>query len=220
MLASGLLTNHRDDQHLVLALYQALAQRVPVAPAVLAQHARRPIAEVQRTLATWPDIETDSNGRIVGFGGLSLTATTHRLRLADRVLYTWCAYDPLFIVPLLGETARVESTCPATSRRITLTVTPGGVHDISPRDAVLSFVLPGPDTHDDVRERFCNHVRYFSSSDASTPWLDQHPRAFVLPIEDAFELATRANHVKFGAPVSTGERGLAEGAGPSRTRSR
>jgi alkylmercury lyase len=164
---------------------------------------------VQTTLATWPDIETDSNGRVVGFGGLSLTATTHRLQLTQGILYTWCAYDPLFIVPLLGETARVESTCPTTRRTITLTVTPGGVHGISPRDAVLSFVIPEPDSHDDVRQRFCNHVRYFASSEASTSWLDQRQGAFVLPIEEAFELAMRANRAKFGAPVSTGEPGPA-----------
>ncbi len=57
-------------------------------------------------------------------------------------LYAWCSLDTLFIPGLLGEDAEISSTCPVSGDPIRLRVTPAGVQNFSPPDAVVSIVLP------------------------------------------------------------------------------
>src|SRR3989442_9036358 len=40
---------------------------------------------------------TDKQGRIIGFGGLAVREMPHRFKVDGRTLYTWCAWDSLFI---------------------------------------------------------------------------------------------------------------------------
>ena len=40
---------------------------------------------------------------------------SHRFEVAGRTLYTWCAWDSLFLPQILGQEAEVESTCPLTA---------------------------------------------------------------------------------------------------------
>lgn len=87
-------------------------------------------------------MQFDESGNIVG-AALTETKTPHALRIGTRKLYAWCALDSLFIPGFLGETAQVESTCPGSGAQIQLTVTPEGVTDHVPCDAVVSIFMPG-----------------------------------------------------------------------------
>ena len=58
----------------------------------------------------------------------------------DQTLYTWCAWDSLFIPEILGHTARVESACPVTQARISLTVGPQRIIEAEPSGVVISMV--------------------------------------------------------------------------------
>ena len=76
--------------------------------------------------------EQDSKGRVVGILGLSQKRHPHCFEVNGQVLFTWCAWDALFLPFLLKQTAEVESVCPVTNREIRLTVTPQhvkGYHD-------------------------------------------------------------------------------------------
>jgi hypothetical protein len=42
----------------------------------------------------------------------------------------------------VSETARISSRCPSTGTAISLTVTPNGPADVSPRETVVSFLVP------------------------------------------------------------------------------
>jgi alkylmercury lyase len=72
-----------------------------------------PPAELEQILRRLGDLERDEHGRIVGFG-LSLRPTAHRLLIAGRELYAWCAMDALVFPTLLEVDLRVHSTCAAT----------------------------------------------------------------------------------------------------------
>lgn len=87
-------------------------------------------------------LESDETGRIVG-AALTTKPTPHKIRIAGKRLFAWCALDTLFIPGLLGEVGEVESTCPVSQVPVRLTVTPEGVQVVDPPDAVLSVVLPG-----------------------------------------------------------------------------
>ncbi len=87
-------------------------------------------------------VQVDERGSIVG-AALTARPTTHRVEVSGKTLYAWCALDTLFIPGLLGEKAEVESSCPVSGEAVRVTVTPDGVVDFSPAEAVVSVVLPG-----------------------------------------------------------------------------
>ncbi|WP_030717340.1 organomercurial lyase [Streptomyces sp. NRRL F-2580] len=70
------------------------------------------------------------------------------MQLQGQQVHGWCAMD----VP----------RCAATGEPITLTVTPGGVHDLSPSTAA---VTPAPATGAGIREVFCDRVNFHATAD-------------------------------------------------------
>lgn len=187
------------EQRLAVVLYRTLAEGRPVAAVELARRTDRSVEEVTATLDDWPNVFHDQHRQVIAFWGLALPEMAHRLEVAGRVLHAWCAFDPLFIGPLLGEQARVESTCPVTAQPVSLTVTPDGVTDVSPAEAVVSFLVPTRPWDDDVIQSFCHHVLYFASEEAGRRWIATHPGTFLLSVEQAFEVGRRFDLSRFGA---------------------
>jgi alkylmercury lyase len=174
------------DARMVVAAYKALANGEQLSIDSLARTLGRPAEDVRATIERC-NVEFDDE-EIVGFGGLSIRPTCHEFFVRGRRLYTWCAWDPLFIAPILGEDARVGSTCPVTGDAIALTVGPSGITDTSPRTAALSMRIPDEGSGTDIRSSFCSDVLLFASADAAHTWTASHPNTFVLEIADAFEL--------------------------------
>ena len=182
-------------QRLAVALYRALAEGEPVAAAELASRTGRSVEEITATLDGWPNVFYDQHRQVIAFWGLALPKMPHRLEVAGRVLHAWCAFDPLFIVPLLGEPARVASTCPETGRPVSLTITSDGVTDVDPPGAVVSFLIPTKPWGNDVIRSFCHYVLYLASEEAGRRWNATQPGTLLLSVEQAFEVggdSTRA----------------------------
>jgi alkylmercury lyase len=78
-------------QRLSLALYRELARGAPVSPSSLSDRVEMPAETVVRQLRSWPGVYYDGQQRVVGFWGLTIAAMPHRLRVAGRELYAWCA---------------------------------------------------------------------------------------------------------------------------------
>ena len=57
-------------------------------------------------------------------------------------MWTWCAWDSLFIPEILGRSARVTSPDPETGEIVRLVVTPDGIKSVVPDGAVVSFIQP------------------------------------------------------------------------------
>jgi alkylmercury lyase len=190
------------EQRLAVALYRTLAEGRPVAAAELASRTDRSVEEVSATLDGWPNVFYDRHRQVVAFWGLALPEMPHCLEVAGRVLHAWCAFDPLFIAPLLGEPARVESTCPVTAQPVSLTVTLDGVGDVSPPEAVVSFLVPTKPWDEDVINSFCHSVLYFASEQAGRRWIAAHPGTFLLSVEQAFEVGRRFDLGRFGAALA------------------
>ncbi len=87
-------------------------------------------------------MQTDESGNVVG-AALTTRETPHKIRVAGKGLYAWCALDTLFIPGLLGEAADIESTCPSSGERIRLTVSPDRIEAVEPSSTWLSVFLPG-----------------------------------------------------------------------------
>lgn len=196
-----------DAQRTGLALYRLLVETGPVHPQHLAAVVGMPAAEIGALLneaAMRCQLMYDDSNSVIGFGGLTIASTAHRLTVDDRQMFTWCAWDSLFIPGLLGATtARTESTCPASGDLVCLTVTPNQVLPLAVGQPILSFTLPDVNECTQSTERsiagFCQHVHLFWSYDAGTTWAAGRDDVFFLSLADAFELGRRCNAARFDA---------------------
>ena len=119
----------------------------------------------------------------------------HRFRIDGRTLYTWCAWDSLFIPVILGLEAEVESSAPGSTVCVRLRVSPDGVKRVQPPSAVMSFLLPTAQTFQaDVLKAmasFCHFIFFSPDSKSAAEWTKRHPDTTVISVSDAFELGRR-----------------------------
>ena len=190
----------RYARQFALQLYRLLARGNPVRVEELAETLNRRSFQMHRTIDSWPSlVQQDEQKRVVGFGGLSLERTKHRFSIEGRSLYTWCAWDSLFIPEILGKTAHVPSECPVTGRPISVTVRPNVISQCDPPETVVSFLLPDAvDLEQDVRGSFCEYVHFFASRDAGDEWTRRNEGTFLLTVSEAFELGRRKHGSQFG----------------------
>jgi DNA-binding transcriptional MerR regulator len=177
---------------LVPCAAKLLARGEPVPVADLAAAAGWPIDKVSAALRRFPRVDFDAAGNLAGVG-LTLAATSHRVRIDGRELFTWCAMDAVGLPVMLGRPVTVESTCPATHSPIHLTLTPSGVADASPAATVVSEVAPTPGCTD-IRTSVCDHGHFFADHDAAETWRHQHPTGHVWPLAEAFDITRERLH--------------------------
>jgi alkylmercury lyase len=190
------------EQRVQLALLRLLSEGDPVEPGQLAAHAALPDPAVRALLASWQGVHCDEAGRVVAARGLSVVEAPHRLRVDGRELYTWCAWDTLFLPELIVRPAEVESTCPMTGATISLRVGPDGPSEVSPPKAALSFIRPRAKLAEDTIASFCRFVHFFASVEAAEAWSLRHPGTFVISIEQGFEVGRRSNAARLGAALA------------------
>lgn len=186
-----------EEQRISIAIYRCLAQGRPAGIAEIASEARVGASQVETAIRGWSGrIYCDDSGAVIGYSGLTLSKTRHGLRLngCDRQLYTWCAWDTLFIPMLLESEAEVESECPVSGERISLRVTRRGAEPASHSAAVVSFVTPRlGKIEQDVIRNFCHFVHFFASAADGERWTAAHPETFLLSLAHAWELGRRKN---------------------------
>jgi alkylmercury lyase len=166
-------------------------------PPKLADRADVSRDEVDRALARWGGIFTDEQHRVIGFVGLSIRPMPHRLTVAGRTLYAWCAWDTLFLPELLGAPAQVESQCPTSGEPITLTVTGSEVTNPRPMDTVLSYLHKDEPLDQNVINSFCHYIHFFANPDAAADWTAQHEGTFTLSLAEGSEIARLTNRRRY-----------------------
>lgn len=194
------------EQLVALALYQELLCGVPVSDNQIAQVQIRDVHDVSALLQT-PALDSliyrDDDGLIVGFGGLAVVPMNHRFRVNGRTLYTWCAWDALFLVDVLNVRAEIESTCPQTGTAIHVTVSRAGVERIEPKEAVISFLFPDAPLFEQSAGQtiasFCHYVHFLASPEVAEQWTAKHEGTFALSVDDGFRLGRMHNDTRFGA---------------------
>ena len=197
-----------DLQRAALTSLRLLAQGKPVELRRLAEALALPAAVLDEALDTAPGVFRDELRRVTGFMGLSVVEVgDHRLHLQGRTLSARCAFDTLFLPELIGETARVSSRCPATGAGISLMVTPAGVADLAPSEAMVSYLVPERRFDADVVQSFCDFVYFLASPDAAAAWTAEHPGTFPLPVDDLYRLGRLTNRASFGAALGAGGTG-------------
>lgn len=144
--------------------------------------------------------ERDSNDNIIGLVGLSLNQEwPHRFHVNGNSLRTWCAWDALFLPPLLGEEVVVESESPVSGKTVLLRVNPDAVANSMPEGAVVSIATIEPKVHDvssveAIWGNFCHQVYFFPSREEADEWAAGKSNIAILTVEEAHELGRLAFH--------------------------
>lgn len=202
-ISDGMLELDHQDARIVLSVYRLLARGEPVLATELAEASSCDPELVEKRLAEWPGVFFQ-NGAVVGFWGLALPKMSHRIEVEGRTLYTWCAYDALFLPELIGKKASVRSEDPLTGEAVTLTVHPDRLEEPSPETMVMSFLDPATTRFDEnVTLDFCNYVHFFASPESGEKWTSGHPGTFLLSLDEAIRLARSANRAKFGETLDS-----------------
>jgi alkylmercury lyase len=208
VLARAMPTLAPDEQELALALYRQLARGEPVPMSALAGELGVDQAAIADALESWPGVFRAEDGRVIGFWGLAIGEMPHRFRVDGRQLFTWCAWDALFIPELIGQTAEVESRSPTSGEIVRLTVDPDGIREVVPATTVVSMLSPAETFDYRVIMSFCNFVHFFPSAEEGEAWASQHPATFLLSVREAHELGRLVNRDRFdGLPTSSRHEG-------------
>ena len=189
-----------QSQRALLTLYRLIAGGEPVSVERLAAKLGLDENAVRKLLGRLPPstYQYDDAGRIMGFGGLSQKPTRHRFTVGGRDLYTWCAFDCIFLPQLLASPAHITTACPVTRADIRLTVTPEGVEEADPDGVVMSFVVPETAGYRaDLRGTFCRYVNFFASDQAGATWLTENAGAVILSLAEAYALGRIRNEMGF-----------------------
>ncbi len=189
------------EQRIALGLYRLLAEGEPVSVDRVAQHLELSTNLVREAFDSWPAVYFDGEKNVVGFWGLGLQEMPHRFKVNGRQLYTWCAWDSLFIPELLGKTADVESTCPISGEIISLNISPKRVENFLPDSAVVSFLSPTTSFDMNVIASFCHYVLFLNSEKSGNEWIAKHKDTFLLTLDEAHEVGRVANKNTFGAAL-------------------
>ena len=194
-LAGALPPISHESKRLARRVARLLAEGEPLEIERIAHVLERPEPEVEAAIAELPWVVRDDRERVVGFWGLGLIKTPHRLRVAGRDLYAFCAMDALYLPFLLGAEIEIESTDPTTGEPIALTVSPEGLGDVSPAEAAVSLRIPADGFTGDslqVIKDACHFIHFFASEEAAHECARRHDGIFVVSLQDAFELAARS----------------------------
>lgn len=196
-LAAAFIDLTADEQRLVVEIYRALLRGQPIPIAELVAQTGWAAERLTERLSSWPGVYRDDAGRLVGFMGVATDEMTHQVEVDGSHSWAWCAFDPLFILPLVGRTGRVTSRCPVTGELISLSVAPDAIADLSPATAMVSFLLPDQEFDADVQATFCHFVLFFASPRAGEQWKADHPGTFLLPVTDAADVGRRTATTNF-----------------------
>lgn len=193
-----------EQQRTAVTLYRELAKGTPLTTERVASVLGVPPSQAGAELAQEPlrAFGYADQGQIVGFGGLAVRPMHHEFRVKGQTLWTWCAWDSLFIPAVLGETADVSSPDPDTRELVRWTVSPIGIERAEPSDAVVSFLLPEAGDFDDSAENvmgtFCHSVFLFTSQASGERWTAKHRGTFLYALDDASALGRRLVETQFG----------------------
>jgi alkylmercury lyase len=202
-LAEAMPSLGPDQQQLALAVYRQLARGEPVGPGDLASELGRDESDVAATLEAWPGVYRSDDGRIVSFWGLAIPEMPHRFCVDGRPLYTWCAWDALFIPELIERSAEVESHPPLGEGSVRLVVDPDGIREVDPAAAAVSMLSPTEAFDYRLIQTFCHFVHFFPSAESGAEWAAEHPGTFLLSVPEAHELGRIVNRRRFGAALSS-----------------
>jgi len=191
-----------QEQKISLGLYQLLAIGSPVPVGKLAESTGIDVAGISRVLNSWPGVYFDDSGKVIGFWGLTIKPMRHQLILGGKTLYTWCAWDGLFIPELLKTSATLNTQCPVSKTRLSVFVDDQVNFETPTPEIVMSFIEPKQGLFDqDIIGQFCDYIYFFQDRETARQWRGSNPNILLLDLPQAMELGRLKNQKQFGSLI-------------------
>lgn len=128
--------------------------------------------------------EKNDKAEIIGFLGLTLAPTQHKMILRDKVLFAWCA-DALLLPAYLSIAVRVESIDPVSKQLVQLSLNEDFLEWTDPVPLYISWV-DKIDTGN-LRKTMCHRTHFFASEGTASEWQKENMGEAILNVEDFFE---------------------------------
>ena len=184
-----------DRSRLLIQTYRALAGGRPISADQLKEVATNLGIDHEDALEFLREVtERDADDNIIGVMGLSLNEQwVHRFYVNGSSLRTWCAWDSLFIPPLLRQTVTIESDSPETKEKVRVTVGQEGIEQSDPANAVVTVVALDPKKNDvssveAIWGNFCHQVFFFPSREEAERWAGERDDIVILSVDEAYQL--------------------------------
>jgi len=193
-----------DEQKLALELYAMLVEGQPVVIEQLSGRVGIAATAIKTVLDNWLGVFYDGQNRVTGFWGITINETNHHFEVNGKIVFTWCAWDALFIPELLNVTVNVTSHCATTGEKIKLTIIVDEINDASSEDVMVSFLTPDEkELSENITASFCHYVHFFSSHEAGEQWVSNHEGTFLLSLNDAFTVGKKMNAIRYKQTLTT-----------------
>lgn len=191
------------ERQLSLLLYKGLSLGTAVMPAVLTEQMNTNIKTVIEALRNWPGVHFDENHNVIGHMGLTIKPTPHQLQILDKTLYTWCAWDGLFIPDLLKTACTFTTKCPITHEILTVYFDGQGGFETPMPGIVMSFLESKQVFDQNIIQQFCHYIYLFKNKTVAVEWIHANPgiMLMLLDLHDAVKLGRLKNKRQYGSDI-------------------
>ena len=175
-----------------LQLYQQLAKGKAISVTELAKLWSLTETHTKELLDSWTGVAFDQDQAIKGFWGVDTEATSHCFYLNDTQLYTWCAWDLLFMPHIYKQTIKASTVCPISGQTIQLSISEQGIETVSPAGAMITFIEPELSAlKANVTQSFCQYIFFVASEAEGEQWKSKQENGFLMSMHDGFELGKK-----------------------------
>jgi hypothetical protein len=168
-----------------------LASGAPVAVEHLAEAVGATVRALRRALdelVRRGSARMDTEGRLVGTGGLSVVPHRHDLMVGGRQFWTWCAFDAVGILAALEADGLIRTSDPASGQPIEIPFLNGHA---TAGSAVL--FLPRLDSCSSVIDEWCPNANLFETEANARSWAGrQDLKGDVLSLSHAMEVGAKS----------------------------
>ncbi len=189
----------KEERQISKFLYQKLALGKSIPIETIANELQIPIQDIQVHLKQMAYVEYSATGEISAYRGVTLNQTKHYVFHNNVKIYTWCAFDTLFLADLLVEPVSIFSNCPACGKAISCKVTDRNLISSKDSDIVMSFIIPDKvDFCDDLQNAFCCKVYFFCNQQCGSEWINLSPEIAFFNLAESLVIAQERNRQFLG----------------------
>jgi alkylmercury lyase len=184
----------KEKRQISKFIYQKLALGKSVPIETIANELQIPIQDIQVHLKQMAYVEYNAIGEISAYRGVTLNQTKHCVFHNNVKIFTWCAFDTLFLADLLVEPVSISSNCPACGKTIACKVTDRNLTSSKDSDIVMSFIIPDKvDYCEDLQNAFCCKVHFFCNLQCGSEWINLSPEIDFFDLEKSLVIAQERN---------------------------
>ena len=183
-----------EERQISKILYQKLALGKSVSIETISNELQKSIQDIQDYLNQMEYVEYNVTNEISAYRGVTLRQTTHCVFHNAFKVFTWCAFDTLFLADLLDKPVKITSNCPTCNKAITINKPDRDHKSLKETNTVMSFIIPDKvDYCEDLQSAFCCKVHFFCNGQCGSEWINLSSEIGFFNLEESIVIAEERN---------------------------